>query len=211
MNDNGRVLAARQFQGYCRKDPQGSRLAPRNTRSFKIYRYDPDTGANPRTDTYEVDLDTCGPMVLDGLLKIKDEMDATLALRRSCREGICGSCSMNIDGQNTLACLKPIDDCKGEVKVYPLPHMPVIKDLVPDLTHVYAQYASIEPLTQDRHPATGVSGERLQSPEEPRETRWAMGVHSVLLLHDELPELLVERRPLSRPGGVAAGGALDQR
>jgi succinate dehydrogenase / fumarate reductase iron-sulfur subunit len=137
----------------------------KNTRAFKVYRYDPDSGANPSVDTYQVDMDTCGPMVLDGLLKIKDEMDSTLALRRSCREGICGSCAMNIDGQNTLACLKPIDECKGDVKVYPLPHMPVVKDLVPDLTHVYAQYASIEPWmkTETQPPA---SGERLQSPEE---------------------------------------------
>jgi succinate dehydrogenase / fumarate reductase iron-sulfur subunit len=134
-------------------------------RTFKVYRYDPDSGANPRLDTYQVDMGTCGPMVLDALLKIKDEMDQTLALRRSCREGICGSCAMNIDGQNTLACLKPIDECKGDVKIYPLPHMPVIKDLVPDLTHVYAQYASIEPWlkTETQPPA---SGERLQSPEE---------------------------------------------
>ncbi len=137
----------------------------KNTKRFQVYRYDPDTGANPRIDTYDVDMDTCGPMVLDGLLKIKDEMDSTLALRRSCREGICGSCSMNIDGGNTLACLKSIEDCKGDVKVYPLPHMPVVKDLVPDLTHVYAQYASIEPwLKSETLPPA--SGERLQSPEE---------------------------------------------
>ena len=143
------------------KAPAGAK----KTRNFKVYRYDPDSGANPRIDTFEVDMSTCGPMVLDALLKIKDEMDSTLALRRSCREGICGSCSMNIDGHNTLACLKPIDECKGDVKVYPLPHMPVVKDLVPDLTHVYAQYASIEPWmkTETLPPS---SGERLQSPEE---------------------------------------------
>ena len=143
------------------KAPAGAK----KTKNFKVYRYDPDSGANPRIDTFEVDMSTCGPMVLDALLKIKDEMDSTLALRRSCREGICGSCSMNIDGHNTLACLKPIDECKGDVKVYPLPHMPVVKDLVPDLTHVYAQYASIEPWmkTETLPPS---SGERLQSPEE---------------------------------------------
>ena len=143
------------------KAPAGAK----KTKTFKVYRYDPDSGANPSIDTFEVDMSTCGPMVLDALLKIKDEMDSTLALRRSCREGICGSCSMNIDGHNTLACLKPIDECKGDVKVYPLPHMPVVKDLVPDLTHVYAQYASIEPWmkTETLPPS---SGERLQSPEE---------------------------------------------
>ena len=143
------------------KAPAGAK----KTKTFKVYRYDPDSGANPSIDTFEVDMSTCGPMVLDALLKIKDEMDSTLALRRSCREGICGSCSMNIDGHNTLACLKPIDECKGDVKVYPLPHMPVVKDLIPDLTHVYAQYASIEPWmkTETLPPS---SGERLQSPEE---------------------------------------------
>ena len=137
----------------------------KNVKRFDIYRFDPDKDATPRIDSYDVDMDSCGPMVLDGLLKIKDEMDQTLSLRRSCREGICGSCSMNIDGGNTLACLKPIDECGGAVKVYPLPHMPVVKDLVPDLTHVYAQYASIEPWmkTETLPPS---SGERLQSPEE---------------------------------------------
>jgi succinate dehydrogenase / fumarate reductase iron-sulfur subunit len=148
-------------QGKTHAAPAGAK----NVRNFKVYRYDPDSGANPRLDTYQVDMDTCGPMVLDALLKIKDEVDQGLALRRSCREGICGSCAMNIDGQNTLACLKPIDECKGDVKVYPLPHMPVVKDLVPDLTHVYAQYASIEPwMKTDTQPPA--SGERLQSPEE---------------------------------------------
>jgi len=103
-------------------------------------------------------------MVLDALIKIKNETDTTLTFRRSCREGICGSCAMNIDGTNTLACLKPIEDCKGDVKIYPLPHMPVIKDLVPDLTHIYAQYQSIKPYLQsDSQPPTR---ERLQSIEE---------------------------------------------
>ncbi|RYJ04070.1 MAG: succinate dehydrogenase iron-sulfur subunit, partial [Acetobacteraceae bacterium] len=90
-----------------------------NVKSFKIYRWDPDSGENPRTDTYEIDLDKCGPMVLDALIKIKNEVDTTLTFRRSCREGICGSCSMNIDGLNTLACLKPIEDSVGSVKIHP--------------------------------------------------------------------------------------------
>ncbi|MBC04693.1 succinate dehydrogenase iron-sulfur subunit [Thalassospira sp.] len=137
----------------------------KNVRSFKIYRFDPDSGDNPRTDTYDIDLDKCGPMVLDALIKIKNEIDATLTFRRSCREGICGSCAMNIDGRNTLACLKPIDDIKGEVKIYPLPHMPVVKDLVPDLSQPYAQLASIEPWLKADSP-TPPDGERLQSREE---------------------------------------------
>lgn len=137
----------------------------KHTRSFKIYRWDPDGGENPRMDTYQVDLDSCGPMVLDALIKIKNEIDPTLTFRRSCREGICGSCAMNIDGTNTLACTKAIEDVNGDVKVYPLPHMPVIKDLVPDLTHFYAQYASIKPWLQSQTPPPP-DRERLQSKEE---------------------------------------------
>lgn len=124
----------------------------KRVKAFKIYRYDPDSGQNPRVDTYEVDLDACGPMVLDALIKIKNEVDTTVTFRRSCREGICGSCAMNIDGTNTLACLKSIDDVKGDVKIYPLPHMPVVKDLVPDLTQPYAQLASIEPWLKAKSP-----------------------------------------------------------
>ena len=129
--------------------PQGAT----NTRVFKIYRWDPDTGQNPRLDTYHVDMDTCGPMVLDALIKIKNEIDPTLTFRRSCREGICGSCSMNIDGINTLACTYGLDEIKGEVKVYPLPHMDVVKDLVPDLTLFYAQHAAIKPWLETETPA----------------------------------------------------------
>ena len=122
----------------------------KNVKKFKIYRYNPDDSSNPRIDTYLIDLDNCGPMVLDALIKIKSEIDPTLTFRRSCREGICGSCAMNIDGINTLACLQSISDIKGDVKIYPLPHMPVIKDLIPDLTHFYAQHASIMPWLETR-------------------------------------------------------------
>ena len=136
----------------------------KNVRVFKVYRYDPDDGGNPRLDSFEVDMDACGPMVLDAMIKIKNEIDTTLAFRRSCREGVCGSCAFNIDGTNTLACIKPLDEIKGDVKIYPLPHMPVIKDLVADLSVPYAQYTSIEPwLKADTPPPTM---ERLQSPEE---------------------------------------------
>src|SRR5689334_5217095 len=99
-------------------------------KNFRIYRWNPDGGGNPRVDTYAIDLDSCGPMVLDALIKIKNEIDTTLTFRRSCREGICGSCAMNIDGTNTLACLRGIDEIPGDVRIYPLPHMPVVKDLV---------------------------------------------------------------------------------
>jgi len=137
----------------------------KQVKRFKVYRYDPDSGETPRMDTYEVDMDKCGPMVLDALLKIKNEVDATLTLRRSCREGICGSCAMNIDGTNTLACTKACSDIKGDAKIYPLPHMPVVKDLVADLSNFYAQYAAVKPWLQARTPAPP-DHERLQSKEE---------------------------------------------
>ena len=142
----------------------GAGAGATRVRRFRVYRYDPDSGENPRLDTFDLDLDRCGPMVLDALIKIKDEVDTTLAFRRSCREGVCGSCAFNIDGTNTLACIKPIADIKGDVRIYPLPHMPVVKDLVADLSLAYAQYASVKPWLQaDTPPPTH---ERLQSPEE---------------------------------------------
>jgi succinate dehydrogenase / fumarate reductase, iron-sulfur subunit len=134
-------------------------------REFRIYRWNPEDGKNPVVDIYAVDIDACGPMVLDALIKIKNEIDTTLTFRRSCREGICGSCAMNIDGTNTLACLKAIDVIKGTVRIYPLPHLPVIKDLVPDLTHIFAQYRSIEPWLQSAS-AAPPDRERPQSGEE---------------------------------------------
>jgi len=136
-----------------------------NAREFRVYRYDPDGGENPRVDTYRVDMDDCGPMVLDALIKIKNELDATVTFRRSCREGICGSCAMNIDGTNSLACLKSVGDIKGPVNIYPLPSMPVVKDLVTDLTNFYAQYASVEPWLQARTPPPP-DRERLQSKDD---------------------------------------------
>jgi succinate dehydrogenase / fumarate reductase, iron-sulfur subunit len=136
----------------------------KNLKTFKIYRWDGDRGENPRVDSYEIDMDTCGPMVLDALIKIKNEVDSTVTFRRSCREGVCGSCAMNIDGTNTLACTKYISEVDGDVKVYPLPHMPVVKDLVPDLSTVYAQLTSIDPWMKTQSPAP--ARERLQSPEE---------------------------------------------
>ena len=117
----------------------------RELREYRVYRWNPDDGRNPRMDTYHVDLGDCGPMVLDALIWIKNKVDPTLTFRRSCREGVCGSCAMNIDGTNTLACTKDMKDINGEVTIYPLPHMPVVKDLVPDLTNFYAQHASIKP------------------------------------------------------------------
>ncbi|MBN43556.1 MAG: succinate dehydrogenase iron-sulfur subunit [Alphaproteobacteria bacterium] len=152
---NSRVIEGKKWP-----KPEGAS----NTKAFKIYRWSPDSGENPRVDTYYLDLDDCGPMVLDALIKIKNDVDPTLTFRRSCREGVCGSCAMNIDGTNTLACTKYIADAKGDVRVYPLPHQSVIKDLVPDQTHFFAQYRQIEPwLKTDSQPP---ERERLQSPED---------------------------------------------
>jgi succinate dehydrogenase / fumarate reductase, iron-sulfur subunit len=155
--------------------PKNSRVKPgkrhrasktaKRVRQFKIYRYDPESGENPRWDSYEVDLDSCGPMVLDALIAIKSDIDATLTFRRSCREGVCGSCAMNIGGRNTLACTKGIDEVTaGPIAIAPLPHLPVLKDLVPDLTNFNAQYAAIQPYLQTQSPTP--DAERLQSPEE---------------------------------------------
>lgn len=151
--------------------PSGSRIEPgrhwpapagaRRTKTFEIYRYEPTSGGNPRLDTFAVDLDTCGPMVLDALIWIKNRVDSSLTFRRSCREGVCGSCAMTIDGTNWLACTRFISQTGTPASIYPLAGMRVIKDLVPDLTHVLAQYELIEPwLKASQAPA---ERERLQS------------------------------------------------
>jgi succinate dehydrogenase / fumarate reductase, iron-sulfur subunit len=131
-------------------------------REFRVYRWDPDSNERPRVDRFDVDLERCGPMVLDALIKIKNEVDSTLTFRRSCREGICGSCAMNIDGVNTLACTLPIASIAGAVRIFPLPHLPVVKDLVPDLAQFMAQYAEVRPWLDADEPPAG--GERRQSP-----------------------------------------------
>ncbi len=148
-----------------KSQPKPGKVWPRpdskNVREYHVYRYDPDENDNPRIDTYFVDHDECGPMVLDALLWIKNNVDAGLTLRRSCREGVCGSCAMNIDGLNTLACTTSVDEISGVVKIYPLPHLPVVKDLVPDLSNFYAQHRSIEPWLKTKSPQPGA--EWLQS------------------------------------------------
>jgi len=134
------------------------------TVTFRVYRHDPSTGENPRLDTYEIDAAGVS-MVLDGLIRIKNEIDPTLSFRRSCREGVCGSCAMNINGANTLACTKGMDECAGgEVIVYPLPHQPVMRDLVTDLSNFFKQHAYIEPFL--KADASNKTGEFLQSPDE---------------------------------------------
>ncbi len=151
---NSRIKEGEQYQ-----DTSHGRV-----RMVRVYRWDPDVGENPRMDRYSVDLAACGPMILDVLIRIKNVIDSTLTFRRSCREGICGSCAMNINGVNTLACTTAVDEIKGDIRIYPLPHMSVIKDLVPDMRHFYAQYASIKPWLQTDSAAP--DRERLQSPQD---------------------------------------------
>ena len=192
-------------EGKTWKRPAGAR----NVTAFRIYRWSPDDDANPRMDTYFVDRDDCAPMVLDALIWIKNKIDPTLTFRRSCREGVCGSCAMNIDGTNTLACTKGMDEIKGTVRVYPLPHMHVVKDLVPDMTNFYAQYASIEPWLKTQTPTP--------------EKEWKQS-HDDRLKLDGLYECILcaccttscpsywwnSDRYLG-PGGAAAGQPLDRR
>ena len=156
LPQNSKVLKGNRFEL--------NRNVP-NKKVLEIYRYDPDSTSNPRKDYFEIDIDECGPMVLDALIYIKSKIDSSLTFRRSCREGVCGACSMNIDGTNTLACTKHIKDVKGNIKIYPLPHMKVIKDLVPDLSEAYKQYASVEPWLKSTKPSKS-EREQLQSPEE---------------------------------------------
>jgi succinate dehydrogenase / fumarate reductase, iron-sulfur subunit len=132
---------SRMIEGKSWPAPAGAH----KLREYRIYRWNPDDGRNPRIDTYQVDLGDCGPMVLDAMIWIKNKIDPTLTFRRSCREGVCGSCAMNIDGVNTLACIHDMKDSAEVIRILPLPHMPVVKDLVPDLTNFYAQQASIQP------------------------------------------------------------------
>jgi len=167
------VVNKQQVFGLVSKQTRAMSTAAQ-MKTVEIYRYNPDTGAAPTTQTYEVNLKECGPMTLDLLLKIKNEQDSTLTLRRSCREGICGSCAMNINGRNTLACLDRIEDDDKPMKVFPLPHMFVVKDLVPDMSNFYDQYKAIEPWLQADAPLTEVGtdgpapygNEHLQSPED---------------------------------------------
>jgi succinate dehydrogenase / fumarate reductase, iron-sulfur subunit len=148
-------------RGVAHRAPEGAR----GVRTFRVYRFDPDKGDNPRVDSFELEMAACGPMVLDALIQIKGRIDSTLTFRRSCREGICGSCAMNINGVNRLACTTAVADLAGDIRIYPLPHMPVVKDLVPDLTGFYAQYAAVKPWLQTRTPPP-VDRERLQSKED---------------------------------------------
>lgn len=143
--------------------PPAQAKAPLN-KTFSIYRWDPDTPSKkPYLQDYTLDINSCGPMILDALIKIKNEIDPTLTFRRSCREGICGSCAMNIDGCNTLACIAKIERTNSKAKIYPLPHLYIVKDLVPDLTNFYKQYKSIEPYLKKKKPLPADARENLQT------------------------------------------------
>ena len=142
------------------------------TKTLKIYRFNPSIDKKPYYQHFKINLAECGPMLLDGLIKIKNELDSSLSFRRSCREGICGSCAMNVDGVNTLACLSPMDKNEKEIVINPLPHMYVVKDLVPDMTNFYQQYKSIKPwLIQDEKNKPKENQENIQSQEDRAELR----------------------------------------
>lgn len=152
------------FRKTCATTARGCRLS--SSKAFTVYRFNPEQDAAPRMQEYELPEGKTGPMVLDALIKIKTEADPTLTFRRSCREGICGSCAMNIDGTNTLACLCPVSSGSTPMKIYPLPHMPVVRDLVTDLTQFYEQYKSIEPWLKRKTPNANAPGELLQSKDD---------------------------------------------
>ncbi|XP_075047705.1 succinate dehydrogenase [ubiquinone] iron-sulfur subunit, mitochondrial [Mixophyes fleayi] len=163
-----RTVGALQVSRSAQTAAAPASQAAARLKKFAVYRWDPDKpGDKPRMQTYEIDLNACGTMVLDALIKIKNEMDPTLTFRRSCREGICGSCAMNINGGNTLACTTRIDDNLSKVsKIYPLPHLYVVKDLVPDLSNFYAQYKSIEPYLKKKDESNQGKEQYIQSIED---------------------------------------------
>ncbi|CAM0951178.1 unnamed protein product [Alopecurus aequalis] len=164
-------------------------------KEFQIYRWNPDKPGRPFLQSYFVDLGTCGP------LKIKSEHDSTLVFRRSCREGICGSCSMNVDGVNTVACLKPVDtDTSTATMITPLPHMYVVKDLVVDMTNFYQQYKSVEPWLKTKRPAA----EGREHAQSPGERKKLDGLYECILCACcGVPVLLVELGGLPRPRRAA--------
>ncbi len=128
---------------------------------FKIYRYNPETDEQPHMRNYELDIEAGDMMLLDAILLIK-EQDDSLSLRKSCREGVCGSDAMNINGRNGLACITSLSSLKQPIELRPLPGMPVIRDLVVDMTQFFKQYHSIKPYLVNNDPPPET--ERLQSP-----------------------------------------------
>ena len=154
------LLAIQELKAH----PNAPLLCTFNPR-FLAHSWSPESKQSPKLESFDIDTKQCGPMVLDALIKIKNEQDSSVTFRRSCREGICGSCAMNINGRNALACLCKIPEDDKPVVIYPLPHMPVVKDLVPDLTRFYQQYKSIKPFLQAKPKPEG-QREYLQSPEE---------------------------------------------
>ena len=155
LPQNSKILKGKYY-----KDKSGSD----NLKKVNIYRWNPSNNENPRIDTFEVDMNNCGPKVLDILFKIKNEIDPSLTFRRSCAHGVCGSCAMNMDGKNGLACTKPHSEIKGDINIYPLPHLKVQKDLIGDLDTLYKQYHSVEPWLKNS--AKNNDKENLQSIED---------------------------------------------
>ena len=206
---DGPADTAPQFQGHAGQDLEQAAAPGAAGRNSASTAGTPTTGVNPRIDTYWVDRKTCGPMVLDALNKIKNEIDPTLTFRRSCREGICGSCSMNIDGTNTLACLKAIDDVKRRGE--DLSAAAHAGGQGPGARHdQFLRAAAVDRAVAEDHHADAAQGVAAGHG-GPREARRALRVHPVRLLLHVLSELLVERGPLSGPGRAAAGLPLGER
>ena len=145
----------------------------------------PSSGENPRIDTYEVDMNNCPSKVLDILNKIKNEIDPTLAYRRSCAHGVCGSCAMNMGGKNGLACTTPHAEIDGDIDIYPLPHLKVKKDLIGDLDGLYKQYQSIEPWLKSN--SKSETKEIIQSKEDRAKLDGAYECITVSYTHLTLP------------------------
>ena len=189
----------------------GAVAAATGTRTvrFEIYRYDPDKDAKPYMQKLEVQLQPTDKMLLDALIRIKSDVDDSLSLRRSCREGVCGSDAMNINGKNGLACITNLRDLKEPIVLRPLPGLPVIRDLIVDMSQFFKQYNSIKPYPDQRHAAAREGAAAVA-----RGTRGAerpVRVHPVRLLLDQLPELLVEPGQVRRPGRPAAGLPVHRR
>ncbi len=185
----------------------------KRVKAFRVYRWDPEAGGNPRWDVYDVAVDECGPMVLDVLIHIKNTMDPTLAFRRSCREGVCGSCAMNVGGRQHSGLRPRLGGGSRPPDLRSRHAAPPGDDQGSDprpFHLLYAQYAQIEPLAACHDDTAAAKGMAAVGGAE-GQARRTLRVHSVRLLHHFVPELLVERRQISRPGDTAPGTPLAGR
>ena len=175
---------------------------------FRIYRYDPEKDAKPHMQDYDVALDPHDRMLLDALIRLK-AVDDTLSFRRSCREGVCGSDAMNINGKNGLACVTNLNELKEPVELRPLPGLPVIRDLIVDMSQFFKQYHSIKPYLINDDAAAGEGAPAVAG--GPRRARRPLRMHPVRVLLDRLPVVLVESGQVRRPGRTARRLPLHRR